>query len=91
MVRGARCLGLATTVHHIIASSQAPHLFWAEENLLSSCGPCNYSGGARVAAENGRQQIQRLHETIWQQAAEIDWLLARIAELEKPKPMPAIH
>jgi hypothetical protein len=42
-------------------------------------------------SENGRQQIQRLHETIWQQAAEIDWLLARIAELEKPKPMPAIH
>jgi hypothetical protein len=59
--------------------------------LLSSCGPCNYGQGARIAAANGRQQTQRLRDAIWQQAQEIDRLHARIAELERPKPTPAIY
>jgi hypothetical protein len=45
----------------------------------------------RVAAQNGREQTERLRDAIWQQAQEIDRLHARIAELERPKPTPAIY
>jgi 5-methylcytosine-specific restriction endonuclease McrA len=54
-IQGPRCTGYATTVHHLIASSQAPDLFWATENLVSACPRCNFGGGAQVAADNGRR------------------------------------
>jgi HNH endonuclease len=57
-VEGPRCTFYATTVHHLIPSSQAPHLFWEPENLVAACRRCNYGDGARVAAENTRQTIE---------------------------------
>jgi 5-methylcytosine-specific restriction protein A len=56
-VEGPRCLCYATTVHHLIPSSQAPHLFRGPTNLVAACGRCNYGGGARIAAENKRTTI----------------------------------
>jgi predicted RNase H-like nuclease (RuvC/YqgF family) len=58
---------------------------------VSSCSRCNYGLGRKVAVENGRQEIERLRDAIWQQAQEIEQLRDTIAQLEKPRPMPAIH
>jgi hypothetical protein len=85
-VRGPNCTGYATSVHHVVPSSKAPHLFWAESNLLSSCAPCNYGGGRRIAVENGRRRIERLEEIIVEQDGRIQRLLERVAELESERP-----
>jgi 5-methylcytosine-specific restriction endonuclease McrA len=79
MVGGPRCRGYATTVHHQIPSSQAPHLFWEPSNLIASCPRCNYGGGARVAADNRRRQIVQLEQLVEQQAQQITELLAKLA------------
>jgi 5-methylcytosine-specific restriction endonuclease McrA len=63
-VQGPRCTGHATTVHHIVPSSQAPHLFFAEENLVSSCSACNYGGGRRTAVDNSRRRMEYLERVI---------------------------
>jgi hypothetical protein len=81
-VRGPRCLGHATTVHHLIPSSQAPHLFWSEQNLVAACSRCNYGGGRRVAAANTRETIARLHEIIGEQQQQIAQLLETVARYE---------
>jgi 5-methylcytosine-specific restriction endonuclease McrA len=85
-IQGPRCTGHATTVHHVIPSSQRPDLFYASENLVSACGACNYGGGARVQAENRRLRTTQLYEIIENQQAQIEQLLARLAELEQPPP-----
>jgi class 3 adenylate cyclase len=36
-LEGPRCTGYATTVHHLVPSSQAPQLFWEPANLVASC------------------------------------------------------
>jgi 5-methylcytosine-specific restriction endonuclease McrA len=93
-VQGPRCLGHATTVHHIAPGSQAPHLFWAEENLVAACSRCNYCGGARVAAQNTRQTIERLQQIIGEQQQEIAQLAERLAHYEDQvakRRVPAIH
>jgi 5-methylcytosine-specific restriction endonuclease McrA len=77
-LQGPRCTGYATTVHHCVPSSQAPHLFWAEENLVAACSRCNYGDGARIAAENTRQTIAKLRTLVWEQQAEIDRLTERL-------------
>jgi 5-methylcytosine-specific restriction endonuclease McrA len=89
-VQGPRCLGHASTVHHLVPSSQAPDLFWAEENLVAACSRCNYGGGARVAAENTRQTIESLRILVWEKQAQIDHLTERLARYEHPK-RPAIY
>jgi 5-methylcytosine-specific restriction endonuclease McrA len=81
-VQGPRCLGHASTVHHLVPSSQAPHLFWAEENLVAACSRCNYGGGSRVAAQNTRETIARLQQIIGEQQAQIDQLLETVARYE---------
>jgi hypothetical protein len=99
MVRGPRCAGHATTVHHILPSSQAPHLFWEPENLVASCGSCNYGGGRRVAAANTKATITHLQQIVEQQEQRIETLLDRVAQLERaaqPQPrrqpaQPAIY
>ena len=62
MVDGPGCTGIANTVHHVEASSVAPHLFWEPRNLVASCARCNYSGGARLAAGNRRAATERIAE-----------------------------
>jgi 5-methylcytosine-specific restriction endonuclease McrA len=88
-VQGPRCLGIATTAHHRLPSSQYPERFWDPANLEASCTPCNHHG-ASVKAENcvNRQTIAQLER-------ELADAHARIAELEAAaanrKIVPAIY
>ena len=93
---GLRCTGYATTVHHLVPSSQAPHLFWEPANLVAACRRCNYGGGARVAAENTRRTIEHLRALVEeQQQQQIEEMAERLARYEDAKPAerptPAIH
>jgi 5-methylcytosine-specific restriction endonuclease McrA len=89
-LEGPRCTGYATTVHHRVPSSQAPHLFWAEENLVVACSRCNYGGGSRIAAENTRRTIQDLRALVIEQQEQIAEMAERLARHEHPK-RPAIY
>jgi 5-methylcytosine-specific restriction endonuclease McrA len=93
-VEGPRCTRYATTVHHLVPSSQAPHLFWEPTNLVASCKRCNYGDGARVAAQNTRQTIERLRAFVEAQKQQIAQLAERLARYEdqpaKPR-APAIY
>jgi HNH endonuclease len=77
-VGGPRCEIVATTVHHILPSSQHPERFWDPTNLEAACAPCNAHGGA-VAHENSvnRRTIRDLEQTIESLQAELDELRAR--------------
>jgi 5-methylcytosine-specific restriction endonuclease McrA len=89
-VEGPRCTGHATTVHHVVPSSQAPHLFWEPENLVAACRRCNYGDGARVAAQNTRARIEYLRALVEEQQQQIDRLLEAVARYENgPAPEPA--
>ena len=96
-VNGPRCAGHATTVHHLVPSSQAPELFWEPSNLVASCARCNFSGGAAIAAANGRRTRARLEEIILEQEQRIVHLVERLARYEDAKgrpvkrPTPAIR
>jgi 5-methylcytosine-specific restriction endonuclease McrA len=82
MIGGPRCRGYATTVHHIVPSSQQPELFWEPSNLVAACGACNYGGGARVQADNRRRRTAQLEQLIEQQAQQIAQLVERLAYFE---------
>jgi 5-methylcytosine-specific restriction endonuclease McrA len=88
MIRGPRCRGVATTVHHRIPSSQAPHLFFASENLVAACTACNYGGGSRARADNERRRIEQLEEIIVDQDQRIQQLLERLQQYEPLHPRP---
>jgi 5-methylcytosine-specific restriction endonuclease McrA len=99
-IQGLRCTGYATTVHHRVPSSQAPHLFWEPENLVAACTRCNYGGGARVVADNRRRRTAQLEQLVEQQAQQITELLKRLARYEDAtdvkdepakRPAPAIY
>jgi 5-methylcytosine-specific restriction endonuclease McrA len=93
-VEGPRCTGYATTVHHLVPSSQAPHLFWEPANLVAACPRCNYGDGSRIAAQNTRATIERLRALVEAQEQQIAQLANRLARYEdKPaKPRaPAIY
>jgi 5-methylcytosine-specific restriction endonuclease McrA len=90
-LQGPRCTGYATTVHHIVPSSQRPDLFWAEENLTASCGPCNYAGGSRVRADNERRRIEQLEEIIVDQDQRIQQLLERLSQYEPQHPQTGLR
>jgi HNH endonuclease len=81
-IEGPRCTGYATTVHHLIPSSQAPHLFWEPSNLVAACGACNYGGGARLQADNRRRRTAELEQFIIEQQQEIARLAERLAYYE---------
>jgi 5-methylcytosine-specific restriction endonuclease McrA len=89
-VEGPRCTGYATTVHHLVPSSQAPHLFWEPANLVAACRRCNYGGGARVAAENTRRTIEDLRLLVEEQQQQIAEMAERLARYERPM-RPAIY
>jgi HNH endonuclease len=85
-IQGARCRGVATTVHHIIPSSEAPELFWAGENLAAACTACNYGHGARVGAAKGRRRIEQLEQIIFDQDQRIQQLQELLAAYESDRP-----
>jgi 5-methylcytosine-specific restriction endonuclease McrA len=89
-LEGPRCTGYATTVHHLMPSSQAPHLFWEPENLIAACTRCNYGDGARVAAQNTRQTIESLRALVVEQQQQIAEMAEQLARYEHPK-RPAIY
>jgi 5-methylcytosine-specific restriction endonuclease McrA len=89
-VEGPRCTVYATTVHHLVPSSQAPQLFWEPANLVASCKRCNYGDGARVAAQNTRQTIESLRALVVEQQQQIAEMAERLARYEHPK-RPAIY
>jgi 5-methylcytosine-specific restriction endonuclease McrA len=89
-IQGPRCTGYATTVHHRVPSSQAPHLFWEPANLVAACRRCNYGGGARVAAENTRRTVEDLRALVIEQQEQIADMAVRLARYEHPK-RPAIY
>ena len=78
-IEGPRCTGYATTVHHLIPSSQAPHLFWEPSNLVAACRRCNYGDGSRIAAEDTRQTIERLRALVEEQERQIAQMAERLA------------
>jgi HNH endonuclease len=91
-VEGQRCTGYATTVHHLVPSSQAPHLFWEPSNLVASCPRCNYGDGSRVAADNRRQQIAYLQQLVEEQQQQIAQMAERLARYENgPSPEAALN
>ena len=90
-VEGPRCTGYATTVHHLVPSSQAPHLFWEPANLVAACRRCNYGDGSRVAADNRRQQIAYLQQLVEEQIAQMAERLARYADQAAKRRVPAIR
>jgi 5-methylcytosine-specific restriction endonuclease McrA len=101
-VKGPRCHGHATSVHHILPSSTHPELFWDPSNLQAACGPCNYGGGARIAADNKRTtraRIAELERIIEWQETRIEELAFALAaatngaapELGRDRARPAIH
>ena len=81
-IQGPRCTGYATTVHHLVPSSQAPELFWGPSNLAAACGRCNYGDGSRVAADNRRQQIAYLQQLVEEQQQQIAQMAERLARYE---------
>jgi 5-methylcytosine-specific restriction endonuclease McrA len=90
-LQGPRCTGYATTVHHLVPSSQAPHLFWQPSNLTASCARCNYGDGSRVAADNRRQQIAYLQQLVEEQQQQIAQMAERLARYENgPSPEAAL-
>jgi 5-methylcytosine-specific restriction endonuclease McrA len=89
-LQGPRCTGYATTVHHLMPSSQAPHLFWEPENLIAACTRCNYGDGARVAAQNTRQTIESLRALVVEQQQQIAEMAEQLARYGHPK-RPAIY
>jgi 5-methylcytosine-specific restriction endonuclease McrA len=81
-IQGPRCRGRATTVHHVLPSSQYPELFWAPDNLEAACGACNYAGGAQINTENRKSRIAQLEELVVEQHNEIARLIDRLATYE---------
>jgi len=89
-IRGPRCRGYATSVHHLIPSSHAPELFWEPSHLVAACGRCNYGDGSRVAAQNTRQTIEHLRALVEEQQQQITEMAERLARYEHSK-RPAIY
>jgi 5-methylcytosine-specific restriction endonuclease McrA len=89
------CTVRATSVHHLVPSSEAPHLFWSTENLVPACSSCNSSDGGRVGAQRTQHKIQQLEQTVEQQQQMIDQLLEQLIhyedQLAKRRPQPAIR
>jgi 5-methylcytosine-specific restriction endonuclease McrA len=91
-VEGPRCTGYATTIHHLIPSSQAPHLFWEPTTLVAACRRCNYGDGSRIAAETADDRATRaIIEEQQQQIAQMAERLARYEDQAAKRRMPAIH
>jgi 5-methylcytosine-specific restriction endonuclease McrA len=57
MIQGPRCTGIATTVDHIIPTSQGG-AFWDTANLRASCERCNYGRGSSIAADTRQATVE---------------------------------
>jgi hypothetical protein len=99
-IRGPRCLGRASTVHHVIPSSERPDLFFSSGNLQAACTRCNYGGGRGIAVDRSRNTIAQLKELVLAQQEQIAHLTERLAAYERQPPagtvgskppMPAIY
>lgn len=99
-IQGPGCVGIARSVHHVIPSSEAPHLFFEPSNLVAACTVCNCADGANLTNENRRNsreriaeltlENQRLERVVAAQENRIDELaLALAAARNTPKPEPA--
>ena len=90
-LRGPKCTGIATTVHHLLPSSQYPRLFFDASNLAAACRHCNYSGGREIQLANrtDRQLLNHYEQIIERQRAEIDELTRRLAEYERGSAAPS--
>jgi 5-methylcytosine-specific restriction endonuclease McrA len=87
-VEGPRCTGYATTVHHLVPTSQVPRLFWEPANLAAACRRCNYGDGSRVAAANKRETIAQLCALVEEQEQRIAHLVERLARYEDSEGRP---
>ena len=85
-IRGPRCTGRATSVHHVAPSSQRPDLFWDSGNLTAACQTCNAGGGRRIAVENGRSTMLQLAQAIEQLSHRVYALGERVTQLEDAQP-----
>lgn len=88
-IRGPRCTGAASTVHHILPSSQYPDLFFSPDNLAASCARCNYSGGGQIGADNRRRRVEQLEQIVAAQDQRIQELVDQLIELQEQHPKPA--
>jgi hypothetical protein len=89
-IQGPRCTYRATTVHHVIPSSERPDLFFADANLVSACARCNYGGGARIASGNRRRKVAELERIIHEQEQRIAHLVERLDYYENGSPVAAL-
>jgi 5-methylcytosine-specific restriction endonuclease McrA len=98
-IEGPRCRGVASSVHHVIPSSEAPHLFFDAGNLQASCGACNYSAGAYMTRDSRRaiieqnEYLEHIVQAQEQRIAELEDLLAGhpTPEPERTRQIPAIY
>ena len=82
-IQGPRCTHRATSVHHIVPSSQRPDLFWDASNLAAACQACNSGGGRAIAVENGRNTLLQLAGAIQQLSDRVFAVSERVAQLER--------
>jgi 5-methylcytosine-specific restriction endonuclease McrA len=59
-IQGPGCIGVATTVDHIVPRSVAPQLTMTRTNLRGACARCNYSrGNARTTKPSSLHAPER--------------------------------
>jgi 5-methylcytosine-specific restriction endonuclease McrA len=82
-VKGPRCIGIASSAHHILPSSQYPEAFWDLSNLQAACAPCNHHG-AVTKSENraNRQTIAVLEDIVENQERLIGELFEALSAYE---------
>ena len=81
-IRGPRCTGHATTVHHI-PSSQRPDLFFASDDLAAACKACNSGGGRRIQLENQHTNLLQIAGAFERISQRVEALSERVTELER--------
>jgi 5-methylcytosine-specific restriction endonuclease McrA len=87
--RGRAASATRRRVHHLVPSSQAPHLFWEPGNFATVCTKCNYEGGTKVAQQNAWARIAELERIVLEHDQRIAQLMEMLACLEQPKSAPA--
>jgi 5-methylcytosine-specific restriction endonuclease McrA len=91
-IAGTRCTGYATTVHHLIPSSQAPELFWSLRTSPPAARPATTPTVPASLPRTHWQTIESLRVLVWeqQQQQQIAKMAERLARYEHRK-RPAIY